>query len=233
MFLRKVLWFVSIVLCFGLINVSAQDQTPKPKIISAGVINGKANDLPKPVYPAVARAVCAKGAVNVAVTIDESGNVESASAVSGHPLLRAAAVAAARGAKFKPTLFEGNPVKVKGIIVYNFVPSPKVKPTFDVVENDSPDAPKTINGGVLNGKAVSLPKPEYPAEAREQKAEGAVNVSITIDEEGNVVSAKAVSGNPLLYEACEKAALQAKFTPTLLEGIPVAVTGTIIYNFIP
>ena len=46
----------------------------------------------------------------------------SASAVSGHPLLRAAAVDAARMAKFSQTLLQGNPVKVSGVIVYNFVP---------------------------------------------------------------------------------------------------------------
>jgi len=41
--------------------------------------------------------------------------------VSGHPLLRAAAVAAARGARFSPTKLSGQPVKVSGVITYNFV----------------------------------------------------------------------------------------------------------------
>lgn len=96
---------------------------PKPsKPISKGVINGSATSLPKPPYPPAAKAVRASGAVNVQVLIDESGNVVSASAVSGHPLLRQAAVQAARGAKFKPTLLSGQPVKVNGVIVYNFVP---------------------------------------------------------------------------------------------------------------
>jgi protein TonB len=54
--------------------------------------------------------------------IDEKGNVLSATAISGHPLLRAAAVEAARGAKFSPTLLSGQPVKVSGVISYNFTP---------------------------------------------------------------------------------------------------------------
>jgi protein TonB len=58
----------------------------------------------------------------VQVTIDESGNVISASAVSGHPLLRASAVDAARASKFSPTMLSGQAVKVTGVIVYNFVP---------------------------------------------------------------------------------------------------------------
>lgn len=98
------------------------EKPPVPKQISKGVINGSAISLPKPPYPPAARAVRASGAVNVQVTISESGSVISASAVSGHPLLRQAAEQAARSAKFAPTLLSGQPVKVTGVIVYNFVP---------------------------------------------------------------------------------------------------------------
>lgn len=93
-----------------------------PKQISGGVLNGKAMSLPKPPYPPAARAVRASGAVNIQVLIDEDGQIFSASAVSGHPLLRAAARNAACGAVFSPTLLMGNPVKVSGVITYNFVP---------------------------------------------------------------------------------------------------------------
>jgi protein TonB len=93
-----------------------------PKQISGGVLNGKATSLPKPPYPPAARAVRASGAVTVQVLIDESGSVVSATAVSGHPLLRAAAVQAARSARFSPTQLSGQPVKVSGVITYNFVP---------------------------------------------------------------------------------------------------------------
>jgi len=92
-----------------------------PKQISGGVLNGKATSLPKPPYPPAARAVRA-GAVSVQVLINEEGSVVSASAVSGHPLLRAAAVQAARGARFSPTMLSGQAVKVSGVITYNFVP---------------------------------------------------------------------------------------------------------------
>ncbi len=91
-----------------------------PKRISKGVVNGSAVSLPKPAYPAAARAVNAKGSVNVAIVISKDGSVISASAVSGHPLLRAAAADAARRARFRPTLLSGQPVEVSGVIVYNF-----------------------------------------------------------------------------------------------------------------
>jgi len=93
---------------------------PVPKRISKGVVNGSAVRLPKPAYPATARAVNAKGAVNVAIVISKAGRVISARAVSGHPLLRRAAVSAARRARFRPTLLSGVPVEVSGVIVYNF-----------------------------------------------------------------------------------------------------------------
>jgi len=95
---------------------------PTPRApISGGVLNGKATYLPKPVYPPIAKAAHASGTVNVQITIDENGNVISASAVSGHPLLQPSAVAAARQAKFSPTKLSGQPVKVTGVLVYNFV----------------------------------------------------------------------------------------------------------------
>jgi TonB family protein len=104
-------------------------QPPRPgnSIVNRGVINGSAISLPKPAYPAVALAVGAEGPVKVQVTIDENGNVISATAVSGHPLLKQSAVEAAKRAKFTPTLLLGTPVKVAGIIVYNFLGPKKSK----------------------------------------------------------------------------------------------------------
>ena len=90
----------------------------------------------------------------------------------------------------------------------------------------------SISGGVLNGKALALPKPDYPDIARAAHASGTVVVQVLIDEEGNVISAHAVSGHPLLQAASVAAARQAKFSPTFLEGDPVRVTGVIQYNFV-
>ncbi len=117
---KQFLLFVSIFLLSVQI-ISAQTTTNEVRKISVGVLNGKALTLAKPAYPAAARAVEAEGAVNVNVTINETGDVVSAAAVSGHPLLRAAAVNAARESKFSPTQLSGQPVTVTGIIVYNFV----------------------------------------------------------------------------------------------------------------
>ena len=108
------------------VNIADEPPPPPPKPaprapISGGVLNGKAISLPKPAYPAIARQAHASGTVVVQVTIDENGNVISATPVSGHPLLRGVAVQAARGARFSPTKLSGQPVKVTGVITYNFV----------------------------------------------------------------------------------------------------------------
>ena len=105
-------------------------------------------------------------------------------------------------------------------------------------EPPPPEAPKPtpprapISGGVLNGKAISLPKPPYPQIARAAHASGTVVVQVLIDENGSVVSAHAVSGHPLLQAVAVQAAKQARFSPTKLSGQPVKVTGVIQYNFV-
>lgn len=92
------------------------------KLINGGVLNGKALSLPKPAYPPAARAVGASGAVSIQVLIDENGDIFSSEPVSGHPLLRSSARIAACGSKFSTTTLSGQPVKVMGVITYNFVP---------------------------------------------------------------------------------------------------------------
>jgi len=91
---------------------------------------------------------------------------------------------------------------------------------------------RPIEGGVLNGKAVSLPAPEYPEIAKPAHASGSVPVKIVIDENGNVVGAEAISGHPLLRAAAVSAAREAKFTTTRLQGEPVKVSGVLVYNFV-
>lgn len=91
--------------------------------------------------------------------------------------------------------------------------------------------PPTPSLGVITGKASYLPRPNYPPAAKAVGASGAVNVQVTIDEQGNVISAKAVGGHILLRNVSEEAARRAKFSPTTLSKVPVKVTGVIVYNF--
>jgi Ca-activated chloride channel family protein len=121
-------------------SVGTKKESP---VVSGSVLNGKAISLPKPVYPPTTRAARVSGQVSVSITIDESGNVIAARAFGGSPLLQAAAVAAARQAKFTPTMLSGKPVKVNGAIVYNFDPS-NMTPTDSVVAIGEGDAAALI-----------------------------------------------------------------------------------------
>ncbi len=92
------------------------------KIISFGVINGKAVDLVKPEYPPAARSVGVRGSVKVQVLIDPRGCVNETKVIFGHPLLRSSSNEAAKKSTFSPQRLSGNPVWVYGIIVYNYLP---------------------------------------------------------------------------------------------------------------
>jgi TonB family protein len=88
-----------------------------------------------------------------------------------------------------------------------------------------------LEGGILNSKAVSMPAPRYPAEAKRAGAYGQVQVKVLIDETGKVISAEAVFGSESLRAAAVEAAKQARFTPAKSNGMPAKVSGILFYEF--
>lgn len=104
-------------------------------------------------------------------------------------------------------------------------------PSGEVGQPQTPPDPNQkrapINGGMLNGKAIYLPRPEAPGDAN-----GVVLVQILIDEQGTVIDAKAVAGPQNLHAVAVTAARLARFMPTVLSGVPVQVAGTLSYNFV-
>lgn len=93
-------------------------------------------------------------------------------------------------------------------------------------------APEADHSAVLNGRALSLPRPEYPPEARSIHASGVVMVQLLIDISGKVVDAKVVCGQSVFAKSSLDAAYRARFTPTKLSGMPVEVNGIIVYHFV-
>jgi TonB family protein len=89
----------------------------------------------------------------------------------------------------------------------------------------------SVENETLSARIISLPRPIYPEEARSTKVSGMVRVLVTVDEQGNVVEAEAISGSPLLQSAAVDAAKQAKFEPLLNGGRPVKSKSVISYNF--
>ena len=210
---------------------------------------------PNAEHPQIAKDSGLGGRVTVNLTLDAFGNVVSVDSVSGPDsvcssvtrpdviALREAARAAAPNAKFAPS--DGSLASSTVSLNFDF-PAGKEERVYTATNTPPPDyagpvstvpgnrpIPKQISGGVLNGKATSLPKPPYPPAARAVRASGAVSIQVLIIEDGTVFSASAVSGHPLLRAAARQAACGAEFSPTTLMGNPVKVSGVITYNFVP
>jgi len=202
---------------------------PQPKLISA----------PQPVYPRAAKDAAIGGRITVRVVVDETGAILSVDSPTGTArvcdssetdprvvALHNAVIESTKSAKFEPAMKDGKPVKS---ITY-------VSSTFDPAEQGPDPLPpgekRIVRAAVLAGRAVSLPKPEYPKSARPSRARGAVSVQIIMDETGSVITATPVSGHPLLRDSAGVAACKAKFSPTLREGKPVRVVGVVTYVFV-
>ena len=115
--------------------------------------------------------------------------------------------------------------------LYESIKSTIAPPTV-IAADPNPPPKAQVHGGILNGRAVKLVKPSYPAEAHTAGASGQVTVQIVFDEAGKVIWARATSGHPLLRTACEDAAWQSTFPPLRLSGEPVKVKGVLLYNFV-
>jgi TonB family protein len=144
--------FASFASCILALTISiAQAQTPqesKPRrlTVSGGVLQGTAIKQVTPPYPPIARAARAAGKVEVQVTISEKGKVIEAIVISGHPLLRDASLNAAKQWVFKPTELDSVPVKVQGILSFNF--------TLDEDDPNEPDVvPRNAEEYLARGKA--------------------------------------------------------------------------------
>jgi TonB family protein len=90
---------------------------------------------------------------------------------------------------------------------------------------------RIVSGGFLNSRAWCIADAVYPFSIIPMKASGKVEVQVLIDENGKVISAKAISGHHLLRKSAVEAAYKSKFSPTLLGGEIVKITGVLVYNY--
>ncbi|GEM_PF-1630826 len=198
----------------------------------------------QPVYPEAARREGIEGAVSVEVTIDEEGHVTSARAISGHPLLRQAAVDAARGWTFRlsnPHI----PARDAYVLQFGFFSSPSLQNEWPKIEETMVDAdwtvycsPSSEGGGMahvpgqtLHRLAIRRVMPTYPPLARRSGVVGSVSVRITIDESGRVTAAHILAGHPLLRQAALDAARQWRFRPYEVAGAPTKASGILVFYF--
>ena len=110
--------------------------------------------------------------------------------------------------------------------------SPAAPSTTGAVQADPTQRRPPIEGGIVNSKAIELPQPPYPAEAKKSHAAGEVQVQVLIDETGKVVAAHTVFGPDVFQAVAVQAARRAVFPPTIVDGVPVMVSGIIVYKFV-
>jgi len=164
--------------------------------------------------PSATSPTAAKAADNSSTTKSKQQTVVPPLQVTHHPPITLTGQAVQPLAEMRNVSFVSNPK-----VTVDNAPSPPAQPS------------RIVTGGVLNGSAVVLPSPLYPETARRMRTSGIIEVEVVIDENGKVISAKAVSGPAIFRDNAVQAALRAKFTPSKLSGQPVKVTGKIIYNF--
>jgi periplasmic protein TonB len=118
-----------------------------------------------------------------------------------------------------------------GISKGDDAPPPPPPPPPAPTPAPAPPRKLTVSGGVLQGSAIKKVQPPYPPIARAARASGAVQIQVTISEEGRVIEASVIGGHPLLRDAALQAARQWVFKPTELTGVPVKVQGVLTFNF--
>lgn len=195
--------------------------------------------MPEPEYPECARQARLGGLVAIYVLVDESGvvvsvqadqfdqhrgkNADGAEVITrkADRALVEAAEAAARQATFRPFHIKSVAVQFSGELIYNFVAD----------NGNLPPQMGKVYGPMLNGRAVTIPQPDWPVDLRLLYPTDTVTVDVTIDETGKVISATAIGGSPLLRPAAEAAARKAEFSPWLIMNEPVRTGGLITYTF--
>jgi TonB family protein len=99
----------------------APEPVKPPEFLNMGTLSSvNAVKMTVPIYSPLAQKANIEGKVEVEVELDAEGNVVSAKATTGHQMLKSSAEDAARRSKFKPAIFNGQPIKGKGVILYNF-----------------------------------------------------------------------------------------------------------------
>ena len=205
--------------------VPAQDRAPK--VVS------------QPAFKLSEEAVAAgiDGVLGVSLKIDKTGKVNNV-VIHGGPAWPCGAPApkdqieAVREAvkeqllatTFEPPMKDGKPSDVELSLQFAIGEAYKVA----VREEDAKSGTgkgKLVEAGVVKGRATRLVEPARIAMS------GIVAVRVQIDEQGNVAHAGAITGHPPLQESARTAACDSKFSPTILHGEPIKITGTMTYVF--
>lgn len=195
----------------------------------------------RPVYPSTAERDKLQGKVLVKVVISESGEVESADAISGELTLAQAAIYAAKQWKFKPYLKNGSPTKIATNLPFAFIylDNPKAQsPLVTTSESFWRDTPRNfitirLSQEVAKKMLSHGVVPDYPPIARAAHIGGAVMIFVVIGKDGAIQDLHLISGHPLLRQASLDALKQWRYKPLQLDGQPIDAQTVVVVNYAP
>jgi TonB family protein len=190
-----------------------------------------------PAYPAQAKREGIQGTVKLTIIVNEEGLVyEIRTSPKNNSILEAAAIDAVKQWQYSPTLLNGEPVPVQAsvTIVFQLKDAPLAVEEQNVPSEISvpQGGPIRVGGNAQESKLIRKVEPVYPEEALQARVQGKVVLRIAVNEEGSVTQAEVLQGHPLLNESALAAVRQWRYSPTLLNGVPVPVlaTVTVIFN---
>ena len=197
-------------------------------------------------YPVDALEKGIHGVVTVAITINPSGQVTTASVITGPPELRTSAFRAAMGLQFEPgPSMTSMTVPVEYLLTANSwgvrvgalgkpvwtVAKVMNSPSTSPAAGTDPARALRVGGNIPPPRKIADVPPMYPEEAQKAKVQGVVLLEVVVDEGGNVSETRKLRSIPLLDQAAIDAVKQWKYTPTLLNGVPVPVLMAVTVNF--
>ncbi len=209
-------------------HVEIRSQEQRPKIVSQPTFN----------LSPEAAAAGIDGLIGVSLTIDKTGNVKKV-VIHGGPgwpckdpsppgqidIVREEVKKQLMATMFEPPLKDGKPKEIDVSLQFAVGEAYRRAVTEEEGKQRAASGIKVVAAGIINGRAIRLAKPVN------RGMSGIVTVAVTIDEQGNVTNAGAVNGHRFLQQSARDAACNSKFSPTILHGTPVRVTGIISYNF--
>jgi len=172
-----------------------------------------------PVYPPEAKEKHVEGNVVLSVTVDKSGKVSNLEVLSGPEQLVKSAIDAVKQWEYDP------PAQAPALttVTVNYTLSdPEAQ--AGVIYN--------VGGDRRPPKPVYKPEPPYTKEARKDKIQGSVELSLVVDAEGNVTEARVVKAlDPGLDQNALRTVRTWRFEPATRNGKPVPVRVTVQVTF--
>lgn len=195
----KISYFLTIFLFILNLSVSAQKKEKievVPTISTETLINkcknftlGTLTLFLQPEYPPEAKTAQIGGTVTVSVSIDETGKVSGIKKIEGNRILQNAVINAVQKVKFTPTVCDGVPKPVNGLLAYNFVPyiftesyfKPEKIEDFADIKRDSPFYEPILNLTENYQLAFGYADKNFHADAPLTRGDFAHSLRLTLD----------------------------------------------------